>query len=293
MIALDRLSVITTLAIALPNKALATSLQQVAGITNLTLPQYAATVALQQTTADLPLITAQTQPVSQATIDNLLNYLGIGTGPKGTITINDVLGTEAGVTQPPLANAVTVINAMNTNYLATIYQTMVDVINGVYSVTIPPVPPDVDPTTQIDIPAGVPGGPAIYASVDDAILALIALANAEIVNLVATYPAQTTQLNSDFNAIAQQVKTDKENQARAELIFADLEPNNTAIVSSFALSVPQFGVNTVTDGSAQFLSATATTSTLGGQAIIACLRQGANEAALSAVGIQTTTQIPL
>ena len=293
MIALDRLSVITPLAIALPNKSFATSLQQVAGITNLSLPQFAATVALQQTTVDLPLITAQTQPVSQATINNLLSFLGTGTGPSGTITINDVLGTEAGVTQPQLANAITTINSMNTGYLTTVYQTMVDVINGVYTVVIPPVPPDPDPTSQVDIPSGVPGGPATYSSVDDAIVALIAIANTEVGNLVTTYPTQTTTLNTDFNAIAQQVQNDKANQASAELVFADLSPNDQAIVSSFALSLPQFGVNTVTDGSTQFLYATATTTNLTGQAIVATLRQGSNEAALSSVGIQTTTQIPI
>lgn len=293
MIALDRLSVITPFEIALPNKALATSLQQIAGITNLSLPELSATVALQQTTNDLPLISAQTQPVSQATIDNLLAFLGTGTGPKGTLTIQDVLGTEAGVTEPQLANAVTVINTMNTAYLTLVYQTMVNVINGDYTVEIPPTPPDVDPTYEVIIPSGIPGGPATYGSVDSAIQALVAIANTEVGNLVTAYPTQTSTLNTDFNTIAAQVQTDKTNQSKAKLVWADLVANDQGVVGSFALSLPQYGVNTTTDGSTQFLYNTADTTTLGGQAIVATLIQGANEASLNAVGIQTTTHIPL
>lgn len=282
MIALDRLSVITPLAIALPNKALATSLQQVAGITNLSLPEFAATVALQQTTAGLPLITAQTQPVSDATLADLLNKLGAGTGARGTYTIQDILGTEAGVTEPQLANAIAVINSINTVTLTATYQTMADVVNGVYG----------PPGNTVIIPSGPYAN--TYVDADECFTtALIPGAQSDIANVITAYPVQTTQLNTDFNAIAQQVQTDKATQAKAEIVFADFTVNNTAIINSFALSLPQYGVNTVTDGSTQFLNNTATTSNLGGQAIIATLRQGANEAALTAVGIQTTTHIPL
>lgn len=289
MIALDRLAVITPLAIALPNKALATSLQQVAGITNLSLPEFATTVALQQTTNDLPLITAQTEPVSQSTLADLLNKLGAGTGARGTYTIEDILGTEAGLTQPQLANAVSILNTMITanaivmaNLIAT-YTTMANVVNGDFG----------DPVLG---PVVIPTGPYAntYANAEEAFgNALLTGAQTDITGVIAFYPTQTTQLNTDFNSIAQQVQSDKSTQAKAQIVFADFTANSTAIVNSFALSLPQYGLNTVTDGSTQFLNNTATTSNLGGQAIIATLRQGSNEAALNSVGIQTTTHIPL
>lgn len=288
MIALDRLSVVTPFGIALSNKAFATTLQQISGVTALSLAELGTAMILQKTTVDLPLITAQTEPVTQATIDSLLNTLGTGTGRSGAYTINDILGTAAGVTAPQVASAAEILDSLNTADLQLIYDNMVKVLDGTYTIEIDPGPP---PVFVVDITSGP--GTGIYTTVDEAILALIALAEAEIVALVAAFPEQTTALNSDFNAIALQAQTDRTNQARAELVFADLTANSRSLISSFALTLPQYGISTASEGSTQYISATANTATLGGQAIIATLIQGSNGVVLSSVGIQTTTGIPL
>jgi hypothetical protein len=63
MIAYDRLKQIVPADQALASKALATSLQQIAGITNMTLPVLANTVINLQTTNNLDQINALTQAV--------------------------------------------------------------------------------------------------------------------------------------------------------------------------------------------------------------------------------------
>jgi hypothetical protein len=76
MIAYDRLSQIVPAEQALAAKALATSLQTIAGITNTTLPVLANTVVNLQTTNNLPLITALTQAVPSSVSDYLSNIAG-------------------------------------------------------------------------------------------------------------------------------------------------------------------------------------------------------------------------
>ena len=61
---------------------------------------------------------------------------------------------------------------------------------------------------------------------------------------------------------------------------------------SLVQSLPDYGVNTEQDGPAQFLETIANLSTQGGQAIVACLREGKNIFVLDAVGAGQDTVIP-
>ena len=61
---------------------------------------------------------------------------------------------------------------------------------------------------------------------------------------------------------------------------------------SFVQSLPDYGVDTEKNGPSQFLEAVADLNTQGGQAIVACLREGRNVAALSAVNVGVDTNIP-
>ena len=76
MIAYDRLSQIIPADQALANKALSVALEQIAGITNMTLPTLANAVANLQTTNNLPLISALTQPVPASVANYLANIAG-------------------------------------------------------------------------------------------------------------------------------------------------------------------------------------------------------------------------
>ena len=78
MIAYDRLSQIIPADQALAAKAFATSLQQISGITNMTLPVLANTIVNLQTTNNLPLISALTQAVPTSVANYFSNIAEIG-----------------------------------------------------------------------------------------------------------------------------------------------------------------------------------------------------------------------
>ena len=153
MIAYDRLSQIVPADQALASKALATSLQQIAGVTNMTLPVLANVVTNLQTTINLPLITELTQAVPTAVSDYLSNIGGANGRPVG---VCDVLGIAAGyqVTDYFL-NTVSTLANTNVAYLTTIYQTMDSVVGNVYG----------DPVAgPVVIPGGQPAAESFHGN---------------------------------------------------------------------------------------------------------------------------------
>ena len=225
MIAYDRLSQIIPSGWALANKALATSLQQIAGIQNMTLPVFANTVANLQTTNNLPLISALTTAVPPSVANYLSNIAGSNGKP---VEVCDVLGIAAGYQVTGyFNNTVSTLANTNTAYLTTIYQTMNSVVGNVYG----------DPVNgPVTIPGGQPAAGTYYANIgnvgnvsnvvittaaDNAFTGgagddgtgnalpatgpgLLSVAYPEIGNIVADNPTQVVNLNSYFNSIAQQ-----------------------------------------------------------------------------------------
>lgn len=296
MIALDRLQQIIPADQALAMKALATSLQQIGGINYLNLPTLSATVAGVETTKDLPLVTALTTAVPSAVSNYFVNTLGDGTGDNNNILITDVLGTVAGwISEPALTRTIAIMATMDLADLAEIYEVMLDVVNGVYT------GPDImDPMMFVTvIPPGLPGagtyGPTATAneSIDLAIsTGLIPEAQTEIANLVSAYPEQTTELNTLWDNMADQVSLEQVLQAEASLVFADLTANQRTSIYGFIFSLPSYGLDIKVGGMAQFIEAVADLTTFAGQSIVACLRQGRNQQFLGAAGVITTTNIP-
>ena len=93
MIAYDRLSQIVPSDQALAAKAMSVALQQISGITNMTLPVLANVVVGQQTTNNLTLIANLTQAVPTSVSTYLSNIGGANGRPVG---VCDVLGIAAG-----------------------------------------------------------------------------------------------------------------------------------------------------------------------------------------------------
>jgi hypothetical protein len=292
MTALDRLNQITPPDIALANKALAVSMLQVTGIASMNLPQFANTVSNVQTTYGLPLITNATTAVPPASANAITSKLAAGTGTSGTITISDAMGTIAGyVSANAMANTVAITSTMNLGNLANIYIDMTATSNGSYG----------DITSG---PITIPSGPAngVYDNLFAAFngqsvsgntggLGLIPATTSNVIpQLVSTYPNQTANLNSNWSNMAVQINSEKSIQTQAGVSFANLTPNSTSSIFSFVFSLPSYGQDTTVGGTAQFLEAVADTTTIGGQAIIATLRQG--QSTLSSTGIKPSTNIP-
>lgn len=313
MIAYDRLSQIIPADQALAAKAVATGLQQIAGVTNITLPVLANVVINLQTTNNLPIITALEQAVPTSVAEYLSNIAGTGGTPIG---VCDVLGIAAGyqVTDGFL-NTVSTLANTNVAYLTSVYTTMNRVIGSVYG----------DPVLgPVVIPNGLPGAGTYYASTSEdinpnpppanttAIITnaadnaftgatgdlpstgpgLIPVAQIEIGNIANNSFAQVATLNSYFTSMAEQVVREQNLQSVAQIDFANLIPNNSPTVYSLVYSLPSYGQQTESGGMAQFWEGVADISTFTGQALVATLREGVNLALLGSAGIQTNAIVP-
>ena len=283
MIAYDRLSQIIPADQALANKALATSLQQISGITNMTLPVLANAIANLQTTSNLPLVTAQTQAVPPNVANVFVNAAG-GTGNNNTVLIIDILGTASGtVHTQALTNTVAQFSTMNLVSLTSTYQTMADVVTGIYG-------------NPVAGPVIIPAGPYAntYANATVAFgNALIPGAQSEISTAVSAYPAQVTILNQDWTDMANQLVLEQNQQANANLNFSTLQANASSSIYGFIQSLPQYAADTTEGGTTQFLEAVADLTDFTGQSIVASLRQTQNQRALAAAGIQTNSNVPV
>lgn len=290
MITYDRLSQIIPADQALANKALQVALQQITGVDKLALNELATSVQQIETTRDLPILTNLTEAVPATTADYYINNLAQGTGVNNTVLITDVLGSAAGWNETePLVRTIEILSEIDLNYLGQIYQTMLDVINGVYD-QVNPSPP---PATIVVIPPGIPGQ-GTYSSADDAVSsALIPAAQGEITNLISLYPSQISELNELWNTMANQVSRELILQSDANLVFGDLIANDRNTIYGFIFGLPAFGIQTEKGGMAQFIELMANLNTQSGQAVIGVMRQGRNLEVLNSVGIGTNTGIPV
>jgi hypothetical protein len=283
---------------ALANQALARSLQQVKNIFSLTLPKFANASLALQTNNSLPLINSLTQPVPTNVVNSLNSTLAAGTGPNGTLTLYDFFGALAGIPYAnDFSNVTTVINNMQTAnafyYLTNnsngAYTTMLNTINGNYTIVIDPGPPE---QVTITIPSGFPGN-GTYTSMESAFLTGLIPATSNIIaNISNNFSENTSVLNTNFNAIANQLQIEINNLASAQVNFNELTANSRSAIMSFAGTLHQIGQDTSPGGTAQFFTSIADTSNIYGQAIIASIKEGQNITVMDAAGIPSDTQIP-
>jgi hypothetical protein len=296
MTALDRLSQIIPQDQALASKAIAVSMQSITGINSMTLPSLANTTANVKTNFGLPAVNAQTAAVSPATAAYFNNNLAKGTGPNGTLVIEDILGTAAGyVHTEALVSTVATLSTMNTSSVLTCYQTMAATLAGTYTF------PDISDPTMYDviIPAGLPGagtyGP--YTTANLAINAafgnaggLLQATNSAISSLVSSYPSQSATLNTNFNNMIAQLVKEKNLQAKANLDFTQLIANSQESIYGLVFGLPSYGQDTQVGGTAQFFESLAVMENLSGQIQVAVLRQGQTN--ISGTGVGTNNNVP-
>ena len=271
---------------ALANKAIQVSLQQIKNINNLTLPQLAAAFSNMQTTKDLPSISALQQAVPASVAAYYANTYATGSGPNGTLVITDLLGAAVGIPfTSDLTNVTTTINSMYTSgifgTLIVTYNRMTATVNGDYNV---------GNLGNVVIPPGP--GEGTYGNVDSALSALISNAASEVSGIQSSYPAQSANLNTNFNDMAAGLQSENTNLSLASIDIANLLATGRGPIMSFVQSLPNYGLNTQVNGPSQFLETVADLHTQGGQAIVACLREGKNNAVLNAVNVGVDTNIP-
>lgn len=287
MITYERLNKIIPADQALACKAMSVSLQQIKNIDTLTLPQLAAAFVNTVTTKDLDQINALTTAVPPDVAQFYINNYATGTGSANTLVLTDFLGAAVGVTYiDQLTNVVTTINSLTSQgalaNLTTIYTRMENTVNGVYGNPV---------TGPVTIPAGY--GAGTYANADVALgNALIPNAQIEIANIVSAYPTETTAMNTEFDTMAQKVISEHNNQILASIKIPDLTTTDRGPVMSFVEALPTYGFDKQQNGPVWFLEQVSDLTTLGGQAIVGCLREGQNNVILNNAGIGLDTGIP-
>jgi hypothetical protein len=294
MITYDRLSQIVPADQALACKALSVSLQQIAGISTMRLPDLANAVIPQQTTRDLPLISALTVAVPPEVATYFASTSAVGSGPNDSIVVCDIIGTAGGfVSAGAMANTISNLANVNVVSLASTYSTMANVVDGQYG----------DPTTGPVIIDTGPYAGNTYLDAEEAFAnLLIPGAQSQIGTVVSSYPSQTANLNLNWNNMAAQLTREKSLQAQAGIDYANLVPNSTSSMYSFIFTLPSTGRDTQAGGVCQLVESVAAIvklsnvepniTTFTGQAVIACLREGRNQVALQSVGITTNADIP-
>ena len=284
MITYQRLSLIIPPDQALACKAIQVSLQQIKNISNMSLAQLSTAYINMQTTRDLDLISSLTTAVPPSVAAFYADTYGTGTGPNGTLVITDLLGAAVGVPfTSDLTNVTTTINSMTSagilNSLTITYVQMQNTVDGVYNVG-----------NVVVIPSGPAAG--TYLDADAALNALIGVAATEVAGIESAYPAQSSVLNSNFISMAANLSIEINNLSLASIDIANLDPTGRGPIMSLVQNLPDYGVDAEQNGPAQFLETVANLSTQGGQAIVACLREGKNVAVLDAAGAGQDTVIP-
>jgi len=285
MITYQRLSLIIPPDQALASKAIQVSLQQIKNINNMSLAQLAAAFTNMQTTRDLDLISSLLVAVPPSVAAFYTSMYATGSGSNGTLVITDLLGAAVGVPfTSDLTNVTTTINSMTSDGILTTltgtYVRMENTVNGVYT----------DFTGNVVIPPGP--GEGSYGNADAALNALISNAAVEVASIEISYPTQSGVLNNNFIAMAANLSSELTNLSMASIDIANLETTSRGPVMSFIQSLPDYGVNTEENGPTQFLESVANLNTQGGQAIVACLREGKNVSILNAAGVGQDTVIP-
>jgi hypothetical protein len=297
MIPFDRLKQIIPADQALANKALSVALTQINGLSAINLPTFGTAVKNLETTQNLPIVSALEQAVPPAVAASITSQLAIGRGVNGNIQLVDILGLAGGwIATPNFLKTVEIFGTMDLSTLTLIYQQMATAAGGGFG--------DVDAGPLI-IPSGPatgtyngtlinPGPPPVYnpTALELALGSLKSAAQAEIANLQATYPDQCAELNALWTEMAEQVDLEQTIQALIPVPWSDLTTNDRNSIYGLVYSLGDYGTENQRGSTAWLLETMAALSTLTGQAIVGCLRQGRNQAALNASGIATNNQVP-
>lgn len=218
------------------------------------------------TMAGLPLIQAQTTPIDSSVASYFSSNIATGSGPDGTITTCDVIGTA--IDHGNIAAQLTIATSAMAN-IVTLDASNIANINTAY--------------------LAIAGAANATVVVDN-----ITRANGNITNIYNNANAQVvsnvTVLNNAWSMIANVLSTEKTYQTDAGVDYTNLQAGEMVSTMGFVQQLPIYGTQTSSCGPAYFLAQVANTSVLGGQAIVGAMREGKNNQCLgeSRLNVDTT-----
>lgn len=209
------------------------------------------------TMADLPLIESLDSAVPSSVASSYASTNATGTGPNGTITICDVIGTAIDHWDyaSRLVTAKAAVDALQTAGSLT-------ALNNAYVAIA-------------------------SAASDAAVLTQISNANAAIAALSAN--PSVAVLNTAWNYIANYLNREKGYQIQAGLDYFQLLAGEKVSVYALTQALSQFGTQNQACGPAQFLENVVDQTTLTGQAVVGSLREAQNQAQLAASNLVVNT----
>jgi hypothetical protein len=253
--------------IAISTGAFSVSMQQINNIAGADIEKFAQVVFSIETTKGLNLVNGTDVPVDTALANAAFAALAKGTGPSGSYTMSDFFGAMSGLPyywQEIYNNIIDI----QTNELKTIYSSLYDLVSIV-------------PDYNIDIE----------------VEALIVLANDEIARILANNQLKAANLNKIYNLVGTQLANEQE--ARYSVIYPVPSPTRDpkinpypSTIINFVNSISELAQSTAPNMTAQTLEAITDLSTVGGQSVIALMRQERNQAKLQLAGITLDNTIP-
>jgi hypothetical protein len=287
--------------IAVSNGALGRSFLQIKGIQDTSTDRLAEAVTSMENLKDLPDLQTQQQYVTPGVIEFWEDFYGsdfdiaLNTGNNNSLVLCDIIGFAGGYNSGkplndnnPLYDNLEAQGAFDAfTQSEGIYETIQTFCTGVWTAEDPMVPGDFYTTIPVGYAAAGVYGPFATAeeSFEDAwlngIIPFTALANVDIYN---NYSAAQTVYNNE-TTWQDQLGREYLNRQRMDLNVQDIRPsNNTAM--SFAESLPTYGTQTYFGGPAMWLERVSNLNSLGGQSVIAAMREGRNAKRLSSAGLQ-------
>lgn len=247
--------------IAIAAGAFSVAMMQIKNITSVPVEKFAQAVVNLETINGLS-VNGTSVPTNSTLAAPIADMIALGSGPQGTYTMSDFFGCMSGLPYD-VTRIQTLILQLQTPALVTIYQNLYNEI--------------------------MISGPNVGT--------YISAANTEIGNIQTRFPGASAELNALWDATGTQLTL--EQQARS-IGFPPVptDPRSTQLSSfpmtqySFVDSIPRYALNTSPNMYAQTLEAISNMTTVGGQSIVAMMRQERNQARLSSVGIPLDNNIP-
>ena len=293
--------------ISIANDALSRSLMQVKNIFDTTPVELGTVTSQIETNKGLSSIVSLTSPVPTDVITFFQSGVDNGSGNNGQILVVDVIGSAAGYNITDAwtsANAIMLAlesaGSLNTIYYDAgpgsastgIFRVMKYVLSGTYTT--------IAGTYSAIIPAGVYGagtydnsgaGYTTNADLMDAIIpGLITTATSMITSLSSTYSSQSSQCNTLMLQVGNQMVSEYTHQTNSDIVFADIAGSRSTLLS-FGQSLYNYAQDIKAGGLAYYLENIADTSTIGGQATIAAMRESRNYAKLQTLGFEPDTTL--
>jgi hypothetical protein len=255
--------------------------------------------------------------------------IDLATGPGGTMLLHDLMGIASGHNSTEPINGITAIhqklesagaldpltkddgpNSKNTGihkviqYFASGTYGPTAVINTdsgsgdtsiTWTVTIPGTPLEGNPLGPVKGHGVYTGGTAQDAFSNAWHNGIIPELKNIVQDIATAYPDEAAQSNALTDQLGHQLAREYINHSRAQNTSGTLDltatPASHSTAIQFATSLHSYGTDTTDGGAAQVLEALANKNTLGGQAMIATMREGRNLQKLQNAGLIQDSQL--